>query len=445
MNQIDLQKLVSRLIDGTGPYERAPTICVAVSGGGDSMALALLAASWAEEQGGRVVALTVDHQLRSESYKETQRVSEWMSAHNIEHHVLTWCNPQGGSALQENARTARYELMEQWCRDHGALHLFLAHNKEDQAETFLMRLDKGSGPDGLSAMSAVSERRYCRLVRPLLSVSKSDLRTYLAGADQNWIEDPSNTDTKFERIRWRNIMNEQNISPDGYCQSARRYGQARSVLDGETARLAAKSVSVHPAGYIRICRAVFNAAPPEIGGRVLARSLMVVGGAVYPPRRQNLEALLAAIIGKPHVVRTLGGCRIEATSSDLVITREFRYLPSAICVNAGLSMVWDKRFYLSIPIFEHGRSLNVYLQPLGDLGDAEFKEVGQLGSIVGIPSAARKCLPALYDEDGVISVPHLNYSRMESEHGKGGHIAQFGEATFCSLNSLSGSGYFVAN
>ena len=114
------------LIDATGPFEASPVVCVAVSGGGDSMALALMLERWAKARGGRLIGLSVDHQLRPGSADEALRVGNWFSKRHIDHRVLKWDDPNATSAVQENARTARYALMENWCRDNGILHLFVA-------------------------------------------------------------------------------------------------------------------------------------------------------------------------------------------------------------------------------------------------------------------------------------------------------------------------------
>ncbi|MGE4562142.1 MAG: tRNA lysidine(34) synthetase TilS, partial [Rhodospirillales bacterium] len=178
----------------TGPYEAAPHLAVAVSGGGDSLALALLVERWCRGRGGRVSALIVNHGLRPEAKEEAACVGGWIEARGIAHWILVWDGPKPISGLQAAARAARYDLMSAWCRTHGVLHLLVGHTREDQAETFLMRLEKGSGPDGLAAMSWVRALPFCRLVRPLLELTRAALRATLAAFGQAWIEDPSNND-----------------------------------------------------------------------------------------------------------------------------------------------------------------------------------------------------------------------------------------------------------
>ena len=135
-----------------GHFEARHHIAIAVSGGGDSMALVLLADRWARAQGGRVTALTVDHGLRDGSSREAAQVATWLWGLEIAHTILPWTGPKPKTGIQKAAREARYALMSDWCRGQGVLHLALAHNLEDQAETYLMRLGRGSGGDGLAAM-----------------------------------------------------------------------------------------------------------------------------------------------------------------------------------------------------------------------------------------------------------------------------------------------------
>src|SRR5215472_14255742 len=127
------EELAVRL-DRLGAFERRPRLAVAVSGGADSMALALSAAAWARHRGGAITALTVDHRLRPESTGEARQVGAWLTARGIAHETLVWEGPHPTGDIQAAARTARYRLLEAWCAQHGVLHLLTAHHREDQAE-----------------------------------------------------------------------------------------------------------------------------------------------------------------------------------------------------------------------------------------------------------------------------------------------------------------------
>src|SRR5262245_11003154 len=175
-----------------GPFERAPHIAVAVSGGPDSLALTLLLAEWAQARGGRVDALTVDHRLRPESATEAAQVGRWLAPlPGVTHHILPWSDPKPETGIQAAARDARYRLLAAHCRDHAILHLCVAHHRDDQHETHRLRAGHGSGPIGLAGMSAIRPLEGVRLLRPLLGVAKAELVALLEARGQSWIADPS--------------------------------------------------------------------------------------------------------------------------------------------------------------------------------------------------------------------------------------------------------------
>jgi len=189
-----------------GPFEAPPRLAVAVSGGRDSLALALLTADWCRSTGGEVVGLTVDHRLRTGSGGEARQVGRWLAAAGIAHHVLVRRGELAAGSPQAAARAARYALLGDWCRRQGVLHLLIAHQQEDQAETLLLRLGRGSGLEGLAAMPAVVERVGLRLLRPLLAVPRRRLEATLAARGQPWIDDPSNEDPAYARTALRRLM-----------------------------------------------------------------------------------------------------------------------------------------------------------------------------------------------------------------------------------------------
>ncbi|MEX2647596.1 MAG: tRNA lysidine(34) synthetase TilS, partial [Alphaproteobacteria bacterium] len=155
------------LMEACGPFEHSPLVAVATSGGADSLALALLAHDWAVRRGGRAIGLVVDHALRRESATEAAEVAAWLGAAGIEPVVLRWHGPKPCGGVQAAARGARYALLESWCRDAGVLHLLLGHQRDDQAETVLMRRRRRAGP-GLAGMAPTVETRDVRVTRPLL-------------------------------------------------------------------------------------------------------------------------------------------------------------------------------------------------------------------------------------------------------------------------------------
>ena len=398
-----------RLMAAVGPFERAPALAVAVSGGADSLALALLADRWARALGGAVTALTVDHGLRPESGAEAAQVGAWLAARGIAHRVLAWPAPQGGAGLQARARAARYGLLQGWCADHGVLHLLLAHHQDDQAETFLLRLGRGSGVDGLGAMAPVVHARACRLVRPLLDLPKARLAATCAAFGQPAIEDPGNRNAAFARVRLRQALPalaEDGLAARRLADTAAAMRRARAALDDATAGLLVRAAQPHPGGFCRLDRQILAAAPRELALRALAAVLGFVGGAGYRPRLERLTRLLDALAPTDApVARTLGGCRVAARGPALWIARETAAMAPPVALSIERPVSWDSRFvaYTAGPL-PPGATLG----GLGAAGAASVRaDLGRLS----VPAIGLPGMPAIRDLDGILAVPHLNYCR----------------------------------
>lgn len=398
-----------------GPFEPTPTVAVGVSGGADSLALVLLAAEWAATRGGRAVALTVDHGLRPGAAEEARRVAVWLTARDIAHHTLRWRGPKPRSGMQAAARAARYDLLNRWCRRHGVLHLLVAHHLEDQAETFILRLAAGSGADGLACMPSVVENPWLRLLRPLLDMPRARLRATLRTRHQDWIEDPSNRDRAFARVRVRGALGaagEGGLETARIAASAHKLGLARAALERETARLAAGAASIHPAGFCRLDAGAVARAPADVALRALARTLACVGGGVYPVRRRRLmrlhEALVTGALRRP---RTLGGCLIAPRRDNVLVVREPGAVAAPIALTAGAAAVWDGRYRAVVGGGDADRRSRLTLGALGTEGWARLAATWPEARVAAVPPAARPALPALFDRSGVVAVPHLGYRR----------------------------------
>lgn len=389
------------LIGRLGPFEAKPVIAVGASGGADSSALTVLAARWARRRGGRAVALTVDHGLRAGSRAEARQVATRLGALGIEHHLLVWRGAKPRSAIQEAARDARYRLLGGWCRANGVLHLLLAHHREDQAETVLLRLGAASGLDGLAAMAPIAERTDFRLLRPCLDLPRARLRATAAAHGLDWVEDPSNRDTGFARVRLRALapaLAAEGLDAAALAASARRLAAARAALEGDCALMLARHAVIHPEGHAELSRAGLATAPPEIVRRVLERLLVSVGGAVHPPRGARLARLAVAMSGAdPGRGRTLAGCRLDLRGEKIIIVRE-----AARCerrpVSAGDVLSWDGRFIVRI----HAAGARLRLGPLG----ASLPRKGREPWLSALPVPVRAALPALWRGTRLIGVAH---------------------------------------
>ena len=314
-----------------GPFEPAPRIAVAVSGGSDSIALCLLADRWARARGGSVFGLTVDHDLRPESGAEAAQVQCWLTARNIAHRTLRWRGARPTARIQEEARAARLALLAGWCRRAGILHLLLGHQRQDQAETVLQRLVRGSGIDGLAAMAPVRLAMEpagggVRLLRPLLPVSRDALIATLARWDQPWIDDPTNRDSRHARPRLAAALAQlgaEGLSAERLAKAAARAASDRAALDRLCTELLAGCAHLSPAGFVILDLIVLRRTLPALALRVLSRAVTTVSGAAYPPRLERLERLARRLFGDNVKATTLGGCRVvPQRDGRVVVCRE---------------------------------------------------------------------------------------------------------------------------
>lgn len=327
---------------------------VAVSGGADSVALLRLMLRWLQAQGRPegLLALTVDHGLRAASAAEAQQVSGWCRDLGIPHQILHWRGGKPLSDIQAAARGMRYGLMTDYCRRRNISCLLLGHQFEDQAENFLLRLGRGSGVDGLSAMAPVRLWNGVRLLRPLLSFTRERLQATLIALEQPWIEDPSNKDPLFARVRARNVLGDLSragISPARLVATAQRMRRVRTALDDATAQLMRLAVQWEQAGYATLRLDAMLAAPDEIGLRVLSRVLMAMGGLDYPPRLASVERVYDWLGLRPvSGGRTLSGCRILPKAKGVIVVRELSAIGPEIILAPGEDRLWDNRFQVRL-------------------------------------------------------------------------------------------------
>lgn len=352
VSQRDFDELIKAM--KLGPLKR---IAVAVSGGADSMALTLLLQKWCADNKVTLHALSVDHGLRDGSSREAEQVATWLSAKNISHNILTWQGKKPTANIQDEARKARYKLLGHWCSTRHIDHLFLAHHKNDQAETFLMRLLRGSGVDGLSAMEATAPLpiqdagTMPTLCRPLLSVDKERLLATLKECGQGWIEDPSNQNENFTRIKVRSLLESSEIDgldSDNLVATAARMGRVRSLLQDLTDKAESDYVIYHPLGYAILKTASLSQLHEEIALRLLRKIIKVTGASAYGPRYVKLLALYQALLREGFSGQTLSGSVIyPLTSDELIFSREPNGIAEPTNITDTKQLLWDNRFIIN--------------------------------------------------------------------------------------------------
>ncbi len=391
-------------------FEDTPFLAVGVSGGSDSLALAILADRWARERGGQICAVTVDHRLRPESGDEIRRLAGWLSARAIRHEILVWAGEKPRTGIQEAARLARYRLLGGWCHDHACLHLLTGHHRDDQIETHLIRHRAHSGLEGLAGMSAIRELADCRLLRPLLGVARDRLLAFLEAERQPFISDPSNLDPAFERSRLRR-GDSARAGKEGSSRllgEIRGLGDTRAAHEHERNALLAQYVSLHPAGFALLDPAMIPETRPETTERLLSAVTAAIGGASYPPRRERIARLRAVLGEAARRGHTVGGCRFIRSRERILVMRELAKAAPPVRLCPGEQFIWDRRFEIMTPWADGGPFTIGYLGlPETPRLDRRTQQLWR----AWLPRLLLPILPGVWDEKGIAAVPHLGYRR----------------------------------
>jgi tRNA(Ile)-lysidine synthase len=363
-------------------------IGVAVSGGSDS--LALLCAARASGLG--VEAVTVDHGLRPEAAEEAAHVGEVCRRIGVPHTVLRWEGWDGKGNLQDQARQNRYALIARWAEARRLPSVALGHTMDDQAETLLMRLAREAGVEGLASMRLVFEREGVRFDRPFLFDRREDLRAYLTAQGVQWVEDPSNEDESFGRVRARRVL--EALGPLGLGTEAlfrvalnlRDASDALGQMASEFARTKVKAAG----GDLIFDRTALRRQPAEIARRLMGHALMFVGSAPYPPRREPLEAVMDQLRGTGKL--TLHGCLVTTSDMTVRITREHAAVAG---LRGPTEAEWDRRWRIAGP---HEPGLEVRA-----LGEA-VRECPEWRA-TGLPRATLLASPAVWRGETLVAAP----------------------------------------
>jgi tRNA(Ile)-lysidine synthase len=374
-----------------GPFEPAPRLAAGVSGGADSMALALLVRDWVRRRGGSLLALVVDHGLRPESNREATQTCAMLTRLGIPSRRLVIDTLAKSPALAERARAARFAVLEAACIEAGIVHLLLGHHAADQAETLMIRVLAGSGPAGLAGMAPLVERPGLRLLRPLLAIAPGHLRATLATAGVAWIEDPSNADPNAQRPRLRllrRVHGGEDEATAALSHAAKVAARSRATRDGKAARELAASAAFRPEGFAVLAGNPLS--PPAF-----AMLLQALAGAVYPPPTASVAAL--AVVVRP---ATLFGVRLLPAGRlgpGVLAVREAAAMAPPVPAHPGA--FWDGRFRI-------GHQADVPSgASLGALGD----DSARLRRHSMLPAVVLRTLPAIRHGSKLLAVPHMDY------------------------------------
>ena len=363
-------------------------IGIAVSGGGDSIALLHLTRAWTSAREVTLSAITIDHDLRDGSAEEAAHVAQWCADLGVAHTVKVWRDWDRNGNLQDAARQARYSMINDWRGDIE--HILIGQTLDDQAETLLLRLKRGSGVDGMTGMKPITHHPSgMTLIRPLLNITRQDLRDYLVACEQSWFDDPSNDNAAFDRIAMRQLLpklKSAGISLDRFALMAAHMQRAQDALD-HAARDVFQTIGRQQGTDLIFDQAGFFATHSETQSRLLSAGLCWISGNAYRPRFEALQRALSDI--QDGKASSLHGCLIYPHQNTLRITREF-----AATQSSADQTVWDGRWQAVDLPAEHS------VQALGGHGAAQLE------------SDLRKNVPfrSLYVQPAVFFSDHLIYA-----------------------------------
>lgn len=400
------------LFDSLSAYD---VLLLAVSGGADSTAMMHLIARWHESLAAPRPDLhvcTVDHGLRPEARQEATLVARQAERLGLPHHLIGWQGEKPETGIQDAARQARYRLMTQLLASLApgkTAALVTAHTQDDQSETVLMRLARGSGLDGLAAIRHArrlgGERRH-DIVRPLLGVPKARLIATLRAAKIQWSEDPSNERLEFERVRLRAAvpqLAELGLTADKIALSAKRLQRAQVALDWAATRLEADALEVNGGAFAAIDRRLFSQSPEDLQVRLLVRVLEAFGGSAPPARLSQVEVLTGRLRQNSVLTMTIGGCIVAASAGHIHIFREpgRTELPE-LSLACGQPAEWDRRFRVLVTAENPGEAGPMSVRALGQQGYATLRKISKSPPL---PAQIAASLPAFWSGQALLAVP----------------------------------------
>jgi len=383
-------------------------LIAAVSGGADSMALLYWLEASANRHQRDILAVTIDHDLREDSASEAAAVASYCGVRNIPHRIVVWHGEKPKSAMQERAREERYKRLLRVAGEEGAAAILTGHSASDQAETFLARLARGSGINGLSAIAA--QRRMAAgpaepipVLRPLLAFGRQQIRASCKAHNIPFHDDSSNDDPKYERVRHRAVLSalaaQDILHEQALCRSAARLQCQQSLLDASVAGLFANSGGAfHPQGAISLPRAALLEAPSALTEALLEKAAQAVSGAAMAGDSGAGPALLEAVKQKQNMTQS-GALMVQKADTIWLLREPAGVLGRAdgtpamapVKITVEEKLIWDGRFILT-PRREG------LLAPIG-MKSEMIKGVGALAG------AFLASLPAIWDGNNVIAVP----------------------------------------
>lgn len=381
-------------------------IALAVSGGVDSMCLALLM----QQVGFRFVCLIVDHGLRHSSNAEALDTQRNLAHNDIEAHVIQWqlFDPHRKiNNLHNTARSARYSLMIEYCKQRNINILMFAHNKNDQAENVLIRIARGTGIDGIAEIKNDVMKDGVRILRPLLRYNRFQIKSTLQLYNWSWIEDSSNEDMRFVRTRMRDLLrtHDRDLSIDRICLLSRNASRVKDYLHHQTLECFSRLVRTDELGIIYLDHTLFLREHEEIQLRILSRIMRSINRCAHTIRLESLLNLLQNIKSDCFEGATLHGCEIIKKQNEFLFIREVKCLTAKPIAPYEQTIIWDHRFTLQI---RPSSSLAYSIRAM-NAEDWRIIKITLAKEQADIPFKIRSTLPVIDSDNGIVACPSLKW------------------------------------
>ena len=299
---------------------------VAVSGGSDSLALAFLTKVYSIKYNLRCKFFVVDHKLRKDSTNEAKKVKKILNDYNIKAEILTWYGKKPLKNIQSLARKKRYDLLFSKCKQLKISNLILGHHLDDLFENFFMRMIRGSGLKGLVSLEKKTKMQSINLIRPLLHFEKKNLKFISNYVFNFFVNDPSNENTIFQRIKIRNIISEfkkNGLDKDKLFLTLKNLKKSNQALNFYVDQNKKLNSFLQKKNRALVLNEVFFKQPYEVVFRSLADSFKLMGGKYYSARGKKIDYILSKIMKNSLKKETLAGCVVKKINQTVIITKEY--------------------------------------------------------------------------------------------------------------------------
>jgi tRNA(Ile)-lysidine synthase len=323
-------------------------VALAVSGGSDSTAMMHMVQQWDARRNFQtaLTVLSVDHGLRAEAGKECAQVAACCKALGLPHVTLTWSGEKPVSGLQAKARQVRYDLMTEWCLAHEVPVLLTAHTVDDQAETVVMRRTRTSSLKSLAGIWPSRDWNGVRIMRPLLSARREELREFLLTQNLEWIDDPSNLDQRYERVRVRAQLDQDSSAANSAAEAQQQFG----IVRDKAWHWIKAHVKISDLGLVFFSRVALASVKANVADEILA-GLLQISGVAHLPELKQRQSLLSWLQDEAGTRHTLGGVVFAKRKHQILVAREpGRISAIAVTIPTSGEVIWDGRFLVKGPV-----------------------------------------------------------------------------------------------